>query len=261
MVAEAETFRRREFRRLITISLVFHAFAFLILMWDPIPRRLPAMPAVVQVQFVAPPTDSGKTMPPAPKPEPKAAPAPAPKPKPKPVVKKVVIPEKPKPLATKPKPKPEARPEPKPEPKPKPAAKPEPKPEADYEDVLAQLRSAQGETAVKPKAQAGPVPVAGSSSAGVRLSPEEAAWLSRVRVHLRQSWVLAPGFRLQPLSAQVRVRLDARGNVIGEPRVERGSGNPWYDDSTLRAVQKASPLPAPPASGTYIIEFRPEEYF
>jgi colicin import membrane protein len=73
--------------------------------------------------------------------------------------------------------------------------------------------------------------------------------------------VLAPGFRLQPLATLVEVSLDASGSLVGSPRVERSSGNPWYDDSTLRAVQKASPLPAPPAAGTYTIEFRPEDYF
>jgi colicin import membrane protein len=264
MVAQAEMFRRREFRRLATISVVFHGVAFLIFMWDPIPRRLPAMPSVVEVQFVAPPSGP-KALPPAAKPTPKPAPKPKPKP---PVAKKVVLPAKPKPLeAPRPKPKPEvAKPKPKPEPKkpePKPEVKPEPKPEAGYEDVLAQLRAKHGETAVKPKAQAAPAPVTGvqGGRVGARLSPEEAAWRSRLRIHLRQSWVLAPGFRLQQLSTQVRVRLDSRGNLIGEPRIERGSGNPWYDDSTIRAVEKASPLPAPPNADTYIIEFRPEDYF
>ena len=88
--------------------------------------------------------------------------------------------------------------------------------------------------------------------------------VSRIRQCLEHILLLTQrgwGLRLEPLSTQVRVRLDARGNVIGEPRVERGSGNPWYDDSTIRAVRKASPLPAPPRADTYIIEFRPEDYF
>jgi TonB family protein len=255
MVAQAESFRRREFRRLVTISLVCHGVAFLIFIWDPLPRRLPAMPTVVEVQFVSPPDGAAKA------PAPVAVSKPKPKPRP-PVAKKVVIPAKPKPV-----PKPESKPKPEPKkagpkkPEPKPEWKPEPKPEAGYDDVLAQLRAKHGETAVKPKAQAAPVEVAATGTVGARLSREEAAWRSRLRIHLRQSWVLAPGFRLQSLSTQVRVRLDAQGRVVGEPRVERGSGNPWYDDSTIRAVQKASPLPAPPSADTYIIEFRPEDYF
>jgi colicin import membrane protein len=256
MVAQAEMFRRREFRRLATTSLVCHGVAFLIFIWDPIPRRVPAMPTVVEVQFVSPPDDAAKA----------AAPVAVSKPKPKPrppVAKKVVLPAKPKPVVPKPKPKPEtAKPKPEPKkPEPKPEVKPEPRPEAGYDDVLAQLRAKHGETAVKPKPQAAPVEVAATGTVGARLSAEEAAWRSRLRIHLRQSWVLAPGFRLQSLSTQVRVRLDAQGRVVGEPRVERGSGNPWYDDSTIRAVQKASPLPAPPSADTYIIEFRPEDYF
>ncbi len=201
------------------------------------------MPTVVEVQFVSLPDDAAKA----------AAPVAVSKPKPKPpVAKKVVLPAKPRPVVPKPKPKPESKPKPRPEPKkpePRPEVKPEPKPEAGYEDVLAQLRAKHGETAVKPRPQAAPVEVAATGTVGARLSREEAAWRSRLRIHLRQSWVLAPGFRLQSLSTQVRVRLDAQGRVVGEPRVERRSGNPWYDDSTIRAVQKASPLPARDETG------------
>ncbi len=250
MVAQAETFRRREFRRLTTTSLVCHGVAFLIFIWDPIPRRLPAMPTVVEVQFVSLPDDAAKA----------AAPVVVSKPKPKPpVAKKVVLPAKPRPVV--PKPKPEPKPVPK-KPEPKPEVKPEPTPEAGYDDVLAQLRATHGETAIKPKPQASPVEVAATGTVGAQISREEAAWRSRLRIHLRQSWVLAPGFRDESLSTQVSVRLDARGHVIGEPRVERRSGNPWYDDSAIRAVRKArQPWPAPPSADTYIIEFRPEDYF
>jgi TonB family protein len=73
--------------------------------------------------------------------------------------------------------------------------------------------------------------------------------------------VLAPGFRTQPLETLVTVRLDAEGNVLGQPKVQRSSGNPWYDDSTVRAIQKAAPLPPPPAAGEWLIQFRPEDYF
>ncbi|MEN8184674.1 MAG: TonB C-terminal domain-containing protein, partial [Myxococcota bacterium] len=221
MVAEAETFRRREFRRLITISLIFHGVAFLIFIWDPLPRRPPALPSVVAVQFVALPADAGKIAPPAPS-----------KPKP-PAAKKVVLPAKPKPLKPKPKPKPKPvakKPEPK-KPEPKPEVKPEPKPEARYEDVMAELRAEGGVTAVKPRARTS-APVAEAlpgGAVGTPLSAAEAAWQSRVRIHLKKTWVLAPGFRLEPLSTLVRVRLDASGHVVGEPRVERSSGNPWYD--------------------------------
>jgi TonB family protein len=79
------------------------------------------------------------------------------------------------------------------------------------------------------------------------------------RIHVRRSWVLAPGFRTEDLTTELRVRLDAGGNVIGEPEITRRSGNPWYDDSVVRAIQKASPLPAPPEAGEWPFIFQPEE--
>ena len=64
------------------------------------------------------------------------------------------------------------------------------------------------------------------------------------RMHVRKSWVLAPGFRREPLTTQVEVKLDVAGQRRGRAReVTQRSGNPWYDDSVVRAIQKASPLP------------------
>jgi len=37
------------------------------------------------------------------------------------------------------------------------------------------------------------------------------------------------------------------------------SGNPFYDDNAVRALVKASPLPAPPKAGRRTIVFTPEE--
>jgi colicin import membrane protein len=57
----------------------------------------------------------------------------------------------------------------------------------------------------------------------------------------------------------VQVRLDPQGNVVGEPRITRRSGNPWYDDSVVRAIEKSSPLPPPPEAGEWPFVFRPED--
>ena len=73
--------------------------------------------------------------------------------------------------------------------------------------------------------------------------------------------MLTPGFRTQALETHVSVRLDARGNVIGEPQITRRSGNPWYDDSVVRAIRKASPLPPPPEPDRYAIVFKPEDSY
>jgi colicin import membrane protein len=91
----------------------------------------------------------------------------------------------------------------------------------------------------------------------VPVGPEVAAWLRAARFHVEQAWVLPPGFQRESLQAVVRVSLDAGGRVLAEPRIVRRSGDPWYDESVVRAIQKASPLPPPPEAGDWEFEFRP----
>jgi colicin import membrane protein len=83
-------------------------------------------------------------------------------------------------------------------------------------------------------------------------------WMRRAKVHVTRAWVLAPGFRTQPLSTEIRVRLNAGGQVLGT-RVVRRSGNPWFDESVERAIKKASPLPPPPEADEWLFVFRPED--
>ena len=69
------------------------------------------------------------------------------------------------------------------------------------------------------------------------------------------------GFRTQQLETHVLVDLDVGGRVLGDPRISRRSGNPWYDDGVVRAIQKASPLPAPPEAGEWAFVFVPEDSY
>jgi TonB family protein len=162
------------------------------------------------------------------------------------------------------KPKERAQPEPKPEPKPAPP-KPQPRKQERYEDVLAGLRAERGEErpdpverAAPPAASAtSPTPGAGPQAAGSPIDAAIAAWLRAAKLHVEQAWVLPPGFQRESLLAVVRVPLDGAGRVLAEPRVVRRSGNPWYDESVVRAIQKASPLPPPPEAGEWEFEFRP----
>ncbi len=259
--------QRKTFRRLLVVSGVAHVALALALVSMPTLAPRTVLPGVVTVDLVGLP---GLPAPPAPEPapapapeppkaapEPKPEPVPEPKPEPKPpppVQKKTVLPEESRQLP-KPKPKPVA--------KPKPAAPSKPREEAPaYEDVLASLRKEKGEARPTPEARPAAAPEAGTGGAraGVPVSPRVAAWLRSARNHVRGVWVLAPGFRTQPLETHVELHLDAAGNVLGEPRVTRRSGNPWYDESVVRAVQKASPLPRPPEAGRWPFVFRPEDY-
>jgi TonB family protein len=245
--AGLDSLRRQELRRVLIGSGLLHLAAVVVLSVSPTPPgRSVALPAVVSVDLVA-------ALPGA------AAPAP-PKPKAAPKPKKVVLPKEPAAPKAKPKPAPKAKADPKPKPKPKAKAEPQ----KSYEDLLKEMRERAGEKPAKPAAKPTQVAgVAGASGAvrGVRVSPEEMAWRRTVRIRVRNAWVLAPGFRHQDLQAHVRVKLDASGNVVGVPKITRRSGNPWYDDSVLRALAKASPLPPPPEAGDWEFGFSPEDVF
>lgn len=246
---ELETLRRREFQRLLALSAALHVMLVVAVAFAPSFGQPLVLPGVVAVDLVAAPPGGAPPAPAPPQPE-AAPPEPAPvKPAPPPPVQeRVVIPEK----ATRDPVKP--KPTPKPAPKPAPAA-----PQEDYADVLERLRREAGETSPPAEvAEAGPA--SGGGGPGVRVTPEVMAWMRRARHHVRGAWVLAPGLRAQPLETQVVVTLDAEGHVQGEPRIVSRSGNPWYDESVVRAILKASPLPAPPDAGEWPFVFRPEEY-
>jgi len=230
--------RQRDFRRMLVVSLAAHLAIFVVMTFKP-PPSLIALPGVVSVELVAAP----------PGPVPQVVPAPPP---PKPATKKVVLPKEP---AT-PKPKPKAKPVVK-------KAPPKPAPvERELSDVLADLRADAGERAPEPAQTAAVAPAAlGAGGVGRPVSPEVAAWLKKAKIHVRRAWVLPPAFRTQALAAHVQVNLDAAGNVVGVPRIVRRSGNPWFDEGVVRAIQKASPLPAPPEADEWAFVFVPGDSF
>jgi TonB family protein len=231
--------RRREFRRMLVLSAAAHVGLLAVLLVEP-SYQVMSLPGVVSVELVA-------------------APAPAAPPRvvitPKPVPKKVVLPATP--TTPKPKPKPVEEKLPPPEPE---------RVEQDYSDVLAQLRGEAGESAEPPPATppttaVAPAPAGSGSGVGRPVSPEVADWVRKAKIHVRRSWILTPGFRTQALEAHVLVNLDAGGNVIGVPEVVRRSGNPWYDEGVVRAIQKASPLPPPPAADEWAFVFVPGDSY
>jgi TonB family protein len=220
---------------------------------EPLKPEPPKPPPPPKTETVIPKTPQKEPEKPKAKPEPEPEPEPLVEPKPPP--KEVAKAEKPKPAPAKPAP-----------------LKPQPKPQESYDDVLADLRAERGESrpdrverptrtanAATPGA-GGTAPKPGAPAAGTTsVTPEVAAWLRAARLHVRQAWVLPAGLRIEPLETQIEVELDAQGNVLSEPKVVRRSGNPWYDESVVRAVQKASPLPPPPEAGKWPFVFKPED--
>ena len=229
-----------QMRSLLLLSAAGHILLVLALGLAPAPAPL-RMPPVLTVDLVA-------ALPSAPVPTP-AAPAPAPAAKPK--VK--ILPKKAPPAVVKPKPKPK--------PKPELLRRERPK-ELKYEDALAKLR---GEVDAAPllaapsPAAAAPAAPSGGPSRGLRVAPELLAWHRAVKQKLRRAWIMPPEFRDSGLAAELVIDVAADGTVLGQPELVASSGNPFYDDNAVRALVKASPLPAPPKAGRRTIVFSPEE--
>jgi len=217
---------------MLVMSAVLHTALLLLLVANPSPSPI-FLPGVVSVELVAAPASPVRIVAP-----------------PKPVPKKIVLPEQPT----------------TPKPEPKKIAKKVPPPdlvERDYDDVLARLRADAGERVVEPVETPAPVPAAAASGRGIGrpVSPEVAAWVKQAKIHVRPAWVLPAGFRTQALEAHLLVDLDAEGKVIGVPEVVRRSGNPWFDEGVVRAIQKASPLPPPPAADQWVFVFVPGDSY
>ena len=270
---ELQLDHRRRLRNASLVSLALHVVVFAAFAISP-PRSAPPMPAVLAVDLVAMPPGAGAPPRPrpAPTPPPKAAPEPAPEPvapppPPPPKAPVQVLPEEAPTRVRKVVPEPE---------KPKKIVKAEPKPvqrprresELSYEDAMAALDDELGvdETsellAPAPAREAPGEPADSSgepgSSAGAVISPELAAWSLATRRRIQGVWVTPPNFRGRGLATHLELRLSVTGEVIGEPRVLRSSGDPYFDDNAVRAVLKASPLPAPPQPGIQNFLFRSE---
>ena len=239
--------RRQFFLQALGASTLLHLMILGGFAFAPSPPPV-LIPAAITVDLVA-------ALPAPPAPPAKAMAPPAP---PKPKVK-ILPKEAPTPPAV-------AKPKPKPKPKPEPvvARRERPK-ELSYEDALAKLRNDVGEvppraaTEVQASVPSDSSVQQGSARTGLLVAPELAAWNLAVMRHVRSVWITPPEFRNRGLAAQLDIDLAADGRVVGKPQLVRSSGNPYFDDNAVRAVLRASPLPAPPKAGSRSLIFTSEE--
>jgi TonB family protein len=231
------------------------------------PEPKPEEPTVSLERKPTPPPEPKKVEPPKPEPKPQVAKAEPPKPAPEP--------KKPEP----------AKPEAKAEPAKPAAAKPEPaKPDAkvaakdahapagkegaardDYAAAAERWRSRPdkpggglgGEGGSGPIGAGGEGPGGGGQLVGI----EFLAYRQQVINTVKARWanvIARPG-----LVTAIRFEIGPNGEV-GTIKIEHSSGNPAYDASATRAVQRANPLPAPPSKyahdfSEFVIEFHSEE--
>jgi len=71
-------------------------------------------------------------------------------------------------------------------------------------------------------------------------------YFGAVRKRVKRFWVI-PDTLLEEegLEAVIVIEIDKDGLLIGS-RFERSSGNPYFDQSAMRAITKAAPFPPPP---------------
>lgn len=84
----------------------------------------------------------------------------------------------------------------------------------------------------------------GQGGGGGTLAPyAKVAYQNQLQEHVKAGWRwMSRASRLRTL---VRVKISPNGD-IADVRVEESSGNSSFDDSVVRAVRKASPVPVPP---------------
>lgn len=106
-------------------------------------------------------------------------------------------------------------------------------------------------SALRPQQRGGPrAPAAGGmpgAAGNVRVAPEILAYARALDEKVRANWTVPELAQKDAgkLMVQVRITIEKNGGV-SNVLMEKFSGNPYFDDSVRRAIQKASPLPIPP---------------
>ncbi len=101
-----------------------------------------------------------------------------------------------------------------------------------------------------PSAAGGVAPVSGPSVVGGGSQPADIrfrAYYDQIWARIRAAWALPEGVASADgkLLTVIGIRISASG-IIEEQRIMRSSGNIYYDQSAVRALKKASPLPPLP---------------
>ncbi|MGV8073602.1 MAG: TonB family protein [Syntrophobacteraceae bacterium] len=86
----------------------------------------------------------------------------------------------------------------------------------------------------------------GGSPNGAQVSAAFAAWQMALRNAIRQNWAVPEFLKAQNLEAVLIIAMKRDGTVL-DLHFEKKSGQPIYDESLMRAVRKAEPLPPFPA--------------
>ncbi|MDP3293858.1 MAG: cell envelope integrity protein TolA [Nevskia sp.] len=77
-----------------------------------------------------------------------------------------------------------------------------------------------------------------------RTAQDASIWGTQLVAAIQRVWTYPPGTADQGLNCVINMQLSATGEVLAA-RIQKSSGNGLFDDSVVRAVYKASPMPLP----------------
>ena len=274
---------RRRLRTAMFVSLAMHAVLLGIFAVSP-PALVAPTPEYLSVDLVAaaPPVRRVTRSPSAPSATPPAAePAPAPPAPsaPAPPIAEApvqVLPEETPGRIREAKPDPpkvvaEAKVEPTPKPKP-PAPPPRPKKEeafADGDAAMAALMAELGgdevsellESSAAQRAEdaANEAESAGAPQKGIKVSPEQLAWDRGAQQQISRRFPDLARYRGRRLVAQVEINVTSSGDILGNPKLIRTSGDLDFDRRAVSAILLAAPFGAPPEAGPRRLNLNSED--
>ncbi len=82
----------------------------------------------------------------------------------------------------------------------------------------------------------------GAPGKGAQMASD--SYFALITGKIRKEWNIPPEFDSSGLEVEISIRIDSKGNVVFKT-IEKKSGNDIFDQSALRAISKASPLPPP----------------
>ncbi len=86
----------------------------------------------------------------------------------------------------------------------------------------------------------------GASLSGLEKLHHE-SYLNQLDRHIRHHWSLPEWLTSANLSARVLIRIDKKGGILSKNLILK-SGNEFFDQNVFKTLEKANPLPPPPAN-------------
>lgn len=86
---------------------------------------------------------------------------------------------------------------------------------------------------------------AGAPGKGAQIASD--SYYAEIIRKIENEYVVPPNFDSAGVDVVlISINIDSKGKLVGSPTIDKSSGNILFDQSALKAISKASPLPPPP---------------